>query len=189
MTTISGSVCLLLLLLPIISDKIWFSLAPGNNQLSRETKKRPSFYFLSCLHLQQCLFIIIIIVTNLRQNLVFIDFAQQEASFILLPSPAYISSTFLRILADLNSTDLWMASMDVCTPMVFRFSFNLSGIAPNAPTIMDITFVLTPHIFQTSLARSWYFSTFSSSFAHALPSSGIYGVYDLAVLLTFVSDW
>ena len=101
----SGSVCLLLLS-PIISDKIWFSLAPGNNQLSRETKKSPSFYFLSCLHLQYCLFIIIV-VTNLRQNLVFIGFAQetvvqgnQEASFILLPFPAYISSTFLRILAD-----------------------------------------------------------------------------------------
>ena len=62
--------------------------------------------------------------------------------------------------------------MDVLTSMVLRFSFNLSGIVPNFPTTMGITFVLTP-IFRISLARPWYFSTFSSSFALTLPLSGI----------------
>ena len=38
--------------------------------------------------------------------------------------------------------------------MALRLSFNLSDIDPNAPTTTGITFVLTPHIFRTSLARS-----------------------------------
>ena len=38
---------------------------------------------------------------------------------------------------------------------------------------MGITFVLTPHIFWISQARSWYFSSFSSSFVLTLPPSGI----------------
>ena len=59
------------------------------------------------------------------------------------------------------------------TPMVLRFSFNLSGIVLNAPTTMGITYVLTPHICRISLAKSRYFSTFSSSFSLTLPLSGI----------------
>ena len=91
--------------------------------------------------------------------------------FTLLPFA--LSNTFLRILADPKRTHLWISSMDLSTPMVLRFSFNLSGTIPNAPTTMGITFVLTPHIFRISLARSWYFSSFSSYFALTLPSSGI----------------
>ena len=63
--------------------------------------------------------------------------------------------------------------MDMLTPMVLRFSFNLSGIVLNAPTTMGITYVLTPHICRISLAKSRYFSTFSSSFSLTLPLSGI----------------
>ena len=59
------------------------------------------------------------------------------------------------------------------TPMVLRFSFNHSGIVLNAPTTMGITYVLTPHICRISLAKSRYFSTFSSSFSLTLPLSGI----------------
>ena len=58
-------------------------------------------------------------------------------------------------------------------PMVLRFSFSLSGIVLNAPTTMGITYVLTPHICRISLAKSRYFSTFSSSFSLTPPSSGI----------------
>ena len=63
--------------------------------------------------------------------------------------------------------------MDMLTPMVLRFSFNLSGIVLNAPTTMGITYVLTPHICRISLAKSRYFSTLSSSFSLTLPLSGI----------------
>ena len=63
--------------------------------------------------------------------------------------------------------------MDMLTPMVLRFSFNLSGIVLNAPTTMGITYVLTPHICRISLAKSRYLSTFSSSFSLTLPLSGI----------------
>ena len=87
-------------------------------------------------------------------------------------SLVYISNTFLRILADPKRAHLWINSMDVLTLMVLRFSFNLSGIVPNAPSTMGIAFVLMPHIFRISLSR-WYFSTFSSSLAPTLPSSGI----------------
>ena len=83
--------------------------------------------------------------------------------FTLLPFT--LSNTFLRILADLKRTYLWISSMDVSKPVVLRFSFNLSSTIPNAPTTIGITFVLTPHIFRISLARSWYFSSFSSYFA------------------------
>ena len=96
-----------------------------------------------------------------------------------------MSNTFLRILADPKRAHLWISWMDVSTPMVLRFSFNLSGIVPNAPTTMGITFVLTPHIFWISLTRSnnyWYFSTFSSSFALTLAFIiWNFHVYNLAV--------
>ena len=58
-------------IIAIISDRTWFLLVPGNNQLSKESKKRPS-----------------------------------------LSSPAYISSTFLRILADPNSTGASCSNAD-----------------------------------------------------------------------------
>ena len=37
----------------------------------------------------------------------------------------------------------------------------------------EFTFFLTSHIFRKALARSWYFSTFSSSVSPTRPSSGI----------------
>ena len=98
--------------------------------------------------------------------------AKKRPSFYL-SSLAYIFNTFLRILADPRRAHHWISSVGVSTPMVLRFSSNLSGIVPNAPTTMGITFFLTPHIIRISLARSWYFSTFSSFFALTLPSSGI----------------
>ena len=85
------------------------SLTPDNNQLPREAKKRPLFYF--------CLLV-------------------------------YISNTFLRILADPKRAHLWVSSIYVSPPMVLRFSFNVSGIVPNAPSTMGITFVLTPTSFE-----------------------------------------
>ena len=92
--------------------------------------------------------------------------------FTLLPFT--LSNTFLRILAHTKRTHLWISSMDVSKLMVLRFSFNLSGTISIAPTTMSITFVLTPHIFRISLARSWYFSSLQTSyFALTLPSSGI----------------
>ena len=38
------------------------------------------------------------------------------------------------------------------------------GTNPNAPITTGITFVITSYIFQTSFARSWYFSTISLPF-------------------------
>ena len=78
-----------------------------------------------------------------------------------------------RILSDPNNAHLWINPTGMPTSMAIRLSFSLSGIDPNAPTTTGITFVLATHIFRTSLARSWYFSTFSSSFSLTLPFSGI----------------
>ena len=88
-------------------------------------------------------------------------------------SLVYISNTFLRILADPKRAHHWISSMDVPTPMVLRFSFILSGIVPNASTTMGVAFFLMTPFFRISLARSLYFSTFSSCFALTLLSSGI----------------
>ena len=76
------------------------------------------------------------------------------------------------------------------TPSAFRLTFSLSGTVPRALTTTGITFALTPHILPTSLARSSYFSTFSSSFSQTLLSSGIATVYvyNLAAFLLFVND-
>ena len=56
--------------------------------------------------------------------------------------------------------------------MALRLSFSLSGTDPNTLITTGITFVHTPHIFQTSFAKSWYFLTFSSSLSLFLPFDG-----------------
>ena len=128
------------------------SLAPGNNQLHREAKKRPLFYFCSLV---------------------------------------YIANTFLRILADLKGAHLWISSMDVSTLMFFRFSFNLSGIVPNAPTTMVIILSLRPTSFGFLLRDLDIFtlprplllpsSGISTSIIWQLPASILWSLYILSI--------
>ena len=77
----------------------------------------------------------------------------------------YISNTFLSILADPSNADFWIKVIDVSTPMPFKLSFNGNGTVPKAPNTIGTTLVFTSHILLNSLARFWYFSTFSPSFS------------------------
>ena len=85
----------------------------------------------------------------------------------------YISNTFLGILADPSNADFWIKVIDVSTPMPFKLPFNRNGTVPKAPNTIGRTLVFTSHILLNSLARFWYFSTFSASFSFAPLSSGI----------------
>ena len=67
-----------------------------------------------------------------------------------------------------SNAHLWIIrNRDAQSSMVLRLSFSLSRTDPVAPTTTGTTFVLTPHFFPTSLARSWYStsSSFLSSFS------------------------
>ena len=75
-----------------------------------------------------------------------------------------------------SNAHLWIIrNRGAQSSMVLRLSFSLSRTDPVAPTTTGTTFVLTPHFFPTSLARSWYStsSSFLSSFSLTLTSSGI----------------
>ena len=52
---------------------------------------------------------------------------------------------------------------------------------------MGITFFLTPHIIRISLARSWYFSTFSPSFALTLPSIATSKIWQFFAFLSMIN--
>ena len=86
--------------------------------------------------------------------------------FVLFSSLQYILSIFLSILANPKNAHLWISSTGMHTSVVLRLSFSLRGIDPNSPNTTGMAFVFTCHIFPISFARSWYFSTFSSSFIH-----------------------
>ena len=74
--------------------------------------------------------------------------------------------------ADHRNAHLWRI-IGMPSPQWFSGCLSISGIVTGTPTTTGKTFVLTLHIFPTSLARSWYFSSFSSSFSLTLTSSGI----------------
>ena len=59
------------------------------------------------------------------------------------------------------------------TPISFTLPFNRHGTVPKAPNTIGTTLVFTSHILLSSLARFWYFSTFSASFSFTPLSSGI----------------
>ena len=74
----------------------------------------------------------------------------------------YISNTFLSILADHSSADVWIKVIDVSTPISFKLPFNRNGTVPKDSNTIGTTLVFTSHILLSSLARFWYFSTFSA---------------------------
>ena len=92
--------------------------------------------------------------------------AKRHPLFVLFSSLQYIPSIFLNILANPKNAHLWISSTGMHTSVVLRLSFSLSDIDPNAPDTTGMAFVFTSHIFPISLARSLYFSTFSSFFIH-----------------------
>ena len=59
-----------------------------------------------------------------------------------------------------NSSHFWITFVDTSAPITLRWK----GSDPYASTTTGTTFVLSPRSFGTSLARSWYFSTFTASF-------------------------
>ena len=92
--------------------------------------------------------------------------AKRHPLFVLFSSLQYIPSIFLSILANPKNVHLWISSTGMHTSVILRLSFSLRGIDPNSPNTTGMAFVFTCHVFPISLARSWYFSTFSSSFIH-----------------------
>lgn len=92
--------------------------------------------------------------------------AKRHPLFVLFSSLQYIPSIFLSILANPKNAHLWISSTGMHTSVVQRLSFSLRGIDPNSPNTTGMAFVFTCHVFPISLARSLYFSTFSSSFIH-----------------------
>ena len=106
--------------------------------------------------------------------------AKRHPLFVLFPSLRYIPSIFLSILANPKNAHLWISSTGMHTSVVLRLSFSLNDIDPNAPNTTGMAFVFTSHVFPISLTRSWYFSTFSSSFIHLII------IKKLLLLLLFV---
>ena len=87
--------------------------------------------------------------------------------------PLLLAGNNKLLFADHSNASLDQFNRDAQSSVVLRLSFNLSGIDPSAATTTGTSFTLTFHIFPTSLAGSWYFSWFSSSFSLTLTSSGI----------------
>ena len=92
--------------------------------------------------------------------------AKRHPLFVLFSSLQYIPSIFLSFLANPKNADLWISSTGMHTSVILRLSFSLRGIDPNSPNTTGMAFVFTCHVFLISPARSWYSSTFSSSFIH-----------------------
>ena len=83
-----------------------------------------------------------------------------------------ISSTFLRICADPSRAGFWMVSKESDTLTMARKVVRWSVIVPNAPNIIGMTVVCTPHSFEIFRLRSSYFSVFSFSCIFVLISPG-----------------
>ena len=84
-----------------------------------------------------------------------------------------ISRTFLTILAEYKMTLFCNSTTFVSMPITSSLFLNSLGVIPKAPIIIGMTLTCFFQIFLNFLAKSWYFSIFSNSFASTLLSKGI----------------
>ena len=83
------------------------------------------------------------------------------------------SRTFLRILAEFRMTVFCSATILVSIPISLSLLWRSLGVVPKAPITIGMICTLIFHNFLSSLARSWYFSSFSNSIVSTRLSYGI----------------
>ena len=92
------------------------------------------------------------------------------------------SQTAKAVFSHLYYRSSFVITYSVIPEMGLSHKNIIIGNDPNAPNTTGITFVLTTHIFRTSFSRSCYFSNFSFSFSHTLPTSTVATLYILLIV-------